>query len=661
MLNWSGRIVLILLILAAAGYFVWQVALRVRLVRLGNRGMVRWDRPLERLGWMAARVGAQLCAIKDRPLTGVMHAFVFWGFIFFTVATVNHIGSAFKPGFSLLGHGRLADLWFFGVDIVALLTLVGVTALALRRYLFKPAGITQPQPISRSPHSAIVLSLIAGLMLTYLLNMGAEERLQGETAFAWMPVSAFLAGGLAGLSPAALTSWNAFFWWSHLLMLLGFLVFIPGSKHLHLLSGPVNLFLRSREPIGTLQPIDFEKSEQFGAATVTDYPWKNISDFFSCIDCGRCQDVCPAYATGKPLSPKVVMMAQRKYTLAQSRLLLEGKPPTAAIMETALTPDEIWACTTCGACMEACPVLNEHISSIVDLRRDQVMMQSAFPAELQGAFRGLETNGNPWNVGSGSRMEWAEGLDVPLMAQIGEADYLWYVGCAGAFDERARAVSRSLAKILNHAGVRYGVLGLEEKCCGDPARRSGNEYLFQSMAMENIQVLQQYRFKYLLTSCPHGLHVFQEEYGQLGARFEVVHHTELIRQLLAAGKIHLQSGYDARLTWHDSCYLGRYHQLYDAPRDVLRQLGGSEPLELGRHHEKSFCCGGGGGRMFMEENLGTRINHNRVAEAAESGAGVVGTGCPFCLAMLDDGIKEKGVEGKLQARDLAQLVAERLV
>jgi len=659
-LNWTGRTVLILLILAAAAWFVRQILLRVRLVRLGRRDPVRWDRPFERLAWMAGRVAAQICAIKDRPFTGVMHALVFWGFIFFAVATINHVGSAFAPGFSLFGHNRFADLWFLGVDLVALLTLMGVLALAIRRYGVRPAGITQPQPISRSPHSAIVLSLIAGLMITYLLNQGAEMILSAGRPFAWMPVSSAVAPLFAGVAPDTLAAWNSLFWWLHLLMVLGFLVFIPGSKHLHLLSGPVNLFFRSREPIGTLQPIDFEGSEQYGAASITDYSWKNISDLFACIDCGRCQDVCPAFATGKALSPKVVMMSQRKYTLAQAHLLLKGQPPTAAIMESALSDDEIWACTTCGACMEACPVRNEHIPAIVDLRRNRVMMESQFPQELQTAFRGLETNGNPWNAGSSSRMEWAEGLDVPVMASAGEVEYLWYVGCAGAFDERARAVSRSLAAILNHAGVRYGVLGLEEKCCGDPARRAGNEYLFQTMALENIQVLQQYRFTYLLTSCPHGLHIFGEEYARLGTRFTVVHHTSLIRQLLAEGRIRLESGNSRPMTWHDSCYLGRYHRLYEAPRAVLQQLGGAAPLEMTRHHDRSFCCGGGGARMFMEESAGTRINHSRTAEAAACGAEIVASGCPFCLAMLDDGIKEKGLEGQLQAQDLAQLVAARL-
>ncbi len=660
MLNWTGRIVLLLLITGALWWFYRQIALRIAVIRLGKPEPVRWDRPLERLAWMTGRVAAQICAIRQRPFTGVMHALVFWGFVFFSIATINHVGMTFRPGFSLLGHGRLADLWFLGVDLTALFTLIGVIALAIRRYLVRPAGIASPLPISRSPHSALILALIAGLMITYLLSQGIEITLRGEKPFTWMPISAGLAPLFAGMMPVQLAIWNHLFWWSHLLMILGFLVIIPGSKHLHLLSGPVNLFFRSREPVGTLQPIDFEKSEQFGAATITDYPWKNISDLFACIDCGRCQDLCPAYATGKPLSPKVVMMSQRTYALAESRALLAGQAPSVSIVPAALSEDEIWSCTTCGACMSACPVLNEHIPAIVDLRRSRVMMESTFPQELQGAFRGLETNANPWNAGSSTRMEWAEGLEIPLMAEIGEAEYLWYVGCAGAFDDRARAISRSLPHILRQAGNSFGVLGLEEKCCGDPARRTGNEYLFQSLAMENIQILQQYKFKYLLTSCPHGFHIFHEEYRRLGAEFEVVHHSELIRQLLAEGRLRLKEGGSGRITWHDSCYLGRYHQIYAAPRQVLTTLNGTPPLEMARHHERSFCCGGGGGGMFMEERLGSRISHSRIAEAVAAKAEIVASGCPFCLTMLDDAIREKGLAEQMRTGDLAQLVAERL-
>jgi len=660
MLGLAGRIILILLILATVGFFFREIHLRYRLVRLGRRGDMRWDRPIERLLYMIGRVGVQICAIKDRPLVGLMHALVFWGFMFFTVATLNHVAGAFSRGFSLWGHGRFNDAWFLGVDLIAVLTLVGVIFLAGRRYLVKPIAITQPQPISRSPQSAVVLSLIFGLMVTYLLNQGADRVLNQGGAAAWMPVSQAASTLFAGVSPSALSNWNQLFWWAHILMVLAFLVFIPHSKHLHLLAGPINLFFRSRQSDGLLQKIDFETTEQFGVQQVQQHSWKNISDFFSCVDCGRCQDVCPAYQSGKPLSPKVVMMAQRKQLLAEKKLLLTGHPPSQPVMDQWLTPDEIWACTTCGACMQVCPVMNEHIPAIVELRRGQVMMESNFPQELNPTFRGLETNANPWNIGHDLRTEWTAGLNVPVMDETGEADYLWFVGCAGAFDDRAKKISQAMAAILNRAGVSYAILGLEEKCCGDPARRAGNEYVFQMMADENVQTMKRYKFKKILAACPHGYHMIKNEYKQFGGEFEVIHHSELLAQLLREGKISLRAAQEEKITLHDSCYLGRYNALYQAPRQVLEQIPGGCLVEMPRRGQKSFCCGAGGGRMFMEETLGRRINHLRTEEAAATGAATVCTACPFCLAMLDDGTKEKGISEQLKTLDIAQLVLSRM-
>jgi Fe-S oxidoreductase len=659
-LSFTGRIVLLLAILLSVGFFVNEVWARIRLVLLGRKDEKRWDRPLERLGFVFAKVGSQLCSIKDRPFVGVMHALVFYGFVLFTVATINHVAGAFSKGFSFLGHGRFNDLWFLGVDLIAALTIIGTVVLAVRRFILKPQAITQPMPISRSPQSAIVLSLIFGLMLTYLANQGAEIALSGHSFAAWMPISKAGAAKLAGIPPNALIFWNQIFWWSHILMVLAFLVFIPHSKHLHLLAGPINIFFRSRKSIGTLEKIDFEASEQYGATLATQFQWKSLMDAFSCVDCGRCQDECPAFRSDKPLSPKVVMMSLRKHLLNERANLLGGKEPSEPVMDKWQTPDEIWACTTCGACMEACPVLNEHIPAIVELRRAQVMMDSRFPQELAATFRGLETNSNPWNMGHDGRANWAEGLNVPLMAENPEVDYLWFVGCAGSFDDRGKSVSQALAKILNQAGVSYGILGLEEKCCGDAARRAGNEYLFQMMAEENVQTLKQYRFKKILTSCPHGYNVIKNEYGQFGGEFEVVHHSQLIAGLLQEGRIKLTANGDGKMTFHDSCYLGRYNDVYDAPRSVVKALGNGGYIEMPQSKNKSFCCGAGGARMFMEENIGRRINHLRVEEAKQSGADTLAVACPFCLTMMDDGIKEKGWEGEMKALDIAQAVAKSM-
>lgn len=662
MQNTLGQIVLLVVILAALAFFSKEIWLRFRLIRAGKHDEKRWDRPWERLGHMAYKVGTQLCSIKDRPIVGIMHAFVFWGFVFFTVATLNHVVGAFHRGFSLWGKGLFNDLWFLGVDFIAILTLVGTIYLAVRRFIFKPTAITKPMPISKSPQSAIVLSLIFGLMLTYLLNQGAEIVLHNGVSFSrWMPFSKATSALFAGTSSSALELSNQIFWWSHILMVLGFLVFIPHSKHLHLLAGPINMFFRPRQSIGTLQKVDFEKTEQFGATLVTDLQWKNIMDFFSCVDCGRCQDVCPAYQSGKALSPKVVMMSLRKHTLNEAANLTLGKPAAERMMDKWQTPDEIWACTTCGACMEACPVANEHIPTILELRRAQMMMDNKFPSELNATFKGLETNANPWNLGADGRALWSSDLNVPIMAEVQEAEYLWFVGCSGSFDDRGKEISKSFVKILQKAGISFAILGAEEKCCGDPARRAGNEYLFQMIAEENIKTFQQYKFKKILTSCPHGFHMIKHEYHQFGGHFDVVHHSELIAELISSGKIKVNPNGMGKVTYHDSCYLGRCNGLYDPPREILRALQADGLVEMPRSRNKSFCCGAGGARMFMEETQGERINQVRVAEAAGTGAKSVAVACPFCLTMFDDGIKEKGLDERLQVLDLAQVVATNMV
>ena len=653
------QLILLGCVLLCGGFFVRELWIRFQLIQRGRRGERRWDRPLERLRYMAIKVGSQVCAIKTRPVVGLMHAFVFWGFMLFMVATINHLLGAFIRDFSLWGHNRFNNIWFVGVDWIAMLTMIGVVFLAIRRYLVKPEALTQPQPISRSWQSGVVLALIFGLMASYLLGQGVDGLVTGRFFVPHMPFSQATAGLFVNVTPSALMGWSRFFWWSHILMVFGFLLLIPHSKHLHLIAGPINIFFRSRQPIGTLEKIDFEKTEAFGVTQVTEFPWKNLVDFFSCVDCGRCQDVCPAFQSGKPLSPKVVMMSLRKHLLHERTALARGQEPSEPVMDRWLTPDEIWACTTCGACMQVCPVMNEHIPVLIELRRARVMMDSSFPSELNPAFRGLETNGNPWNLGLAQRTAWCEGLAVPRMAEKQEAEFLWFVGCAGCYDDRGKKISQALARILNTAGVDYAILGVEEKCCGDPARRSGNEYVFQMLAEENRQTMSRYRFDKVLLACPHGYHLMKNEYRQFGAELKVIHHSELIAELIANGRLHVNQTL-GKTAYHDSCYLGRYNHSYEAPRQVLATLKTEGCLEMKRRRETSFCCGAGGGRMFMEESLGRRINHLRIEEAMASGAQEVATACPFCLTMLEDGVKEKGLDGQLAVMDIAEVVAEHL-
>ncbi len=661
MLGIVGQIILLLCIAAAIAFFSLEVRKRYRLVKSGLKDVNRLDNPVGRLTYVVGKVMSQLCSIKDRPVAGIMHAFIFYGFVFFSVATINHVVGAWVPGFSFFGKNIVNDIWFLGVDIVAILCIVGSVYMGIRRFAVKPDGITKPVEISKSPQSAIVLSFIFGLMVTYLLNQAAEIILHdGQSFAAWMPFTRATVPLLQGMSHSSLEIANAVFWWAHILMVLGFLVFIPHSKHFHLIAGPINIFLRTHEPIGTLQKIDFEQVEEFGATNINQFQWKNNLDFFSCVDCGRCQDVCPAFQSDKALSPKVVMMSLRKHMMHESENILGGKDISEPIMEKWLTQDEIWACTTCGACMETCPVSNEHIPTILEMRRAQMMMENNFPQELNAAFKGLETNMNPWNMGSSTRADWTDGLDIPLMSEKQEAEYLWFVGCSGSFDDRGKEISKAFAKILNAAGVDYAILGMEEGCCGDPARRAGNEYLFQMNAEQNVEVFKQYKFKKIVTCCPHGFHMIKNEYPQFEGHYEVIHHTQLINELVSSGKIKINANGHGKITFHDSCYIGRYNQIYDEPRNVLKAASKDGFVEMDRSHNKSFCCGAGGGRMFMEETEGQRINHIRVKDAESCGASTVGVACPFCMSMFADGINETGLEEKLTVKDIAQIVAESI-
>ena len=656
-----GQIVLLLCIGVAVWAFMKQVRTRVQIIKSGLKDEKRTDNPTGRMGYMVGKVMSQLCSIKDRPVAGLMHAFIFYGFVFFSVATINHVGGAFVPGFSLFGKGLLNDIWFLGVDLIAVFCIVGCIYMAVRRFVFKPQGLSKPVEMDQSMHSAIVLAFIFGLMVTYLLDMAGESIVHhGEFFASWMPITRATVPLLSGLSIPTLEIANQAFWWLHILMVLGFLVFIPHSKHFHLVAGPVNIFLRTHQPIGTLQKVDFETVEEFGATNVNQFQWKNILDFYSCVDCGRCQDVCPAFQSDKALSPKGIMVKLRKHSLNEADNLIKGNEVSEPIMEKWITGDEIWACTTCGACMETCPVSNEHIPTILEMRRAQMMMENNFPQELNAAFKGIETNSNPWNMGMSTRAEWTEGLDVPMMAEKGEAEYLWYVGCSGSFDDRGKEISKAFAKVLNAAGVDYAVLGEEEGCCGDPARRAGNEYLFQMNAEQNVEVFKQYKFKKIVTCCPHGFHMLKNEYPQFGGAYEVIHHSQLINELIATGKIKVNPNGHGKITYHDSCYIGRYNHIYDEPRQVLKQASGDGLVEMPRSHNKSFCCGAGGARMFMEEDQGVRINHLRVEEAAQCGAKTVGTACPFCMSMFADGINEKGLSEQLQVKDIAQIVAEAI-
>ena len=456
-------------------------------------------------------------------------------------------------------------------------------------------------------------------------------------------------------------------WWAHVLTVLGFAVYVPRTKHLHIVTTIFNVGLKKETPRGALDLIpDIENKESFGAATIRDFSWKDLLDSYTCTECGRCSDSCPALATGKKLDPQKIVLDVRNQLLAEGpKLLADPKAettPPAHWVET--KPEEVWACTTCAACVEACPVTIEHIDKIVDQRRYLALMEGAAPPEAQRSMTNIERAGNPWGEPRSARGDWAEGLDVPTFAEKPDAEYLYFVGCAGSYDRRNQRVAKALATILRTAGVSFAILGAEETCNGDPARRMGNEYLWQLQAQQNIDVMNGHGVKKVITSCPHCFNTIANEYPQLGASYEVTHALPLVQKLIAEKRITLHDGASDVVAYHDPCYLGRHNGIYDEPREVLDALPGVSRREIAPHHrERGFCCGAGGGRMWMEEKMGQRVNHRRVEQlmTADPDATKVASGCPYCLIMLDEGVGAKGIAEKVQPVDVLELVAARLV
>ncbi len=649
--NIIGHNLLYLFFAIAMVIFVYGFYRRYRLWRLGKPEN-RFDQPLKRI-FNVLKDGIAQVSIMREKFPGLMHVAIFGGFVILFIGTLLVFAQA---DFSIqILFGRFY-LWFSLVlDLFGGLFILGILVALIRRYIIRP------DRLNIILDDAIILPLLLIIAITGFLIEGARLAATKPAWAEWSPIGYFLSGLFSEKGAASI---HVILWWFHLLLSMGFIAYIPFSKLFHIFISPANIFFKSFKPRGQLTSIDIENSETFGASTISDLTWKQLFDLDACTQCGRCQDQCPAYQSQKPLSPKkLILDMQANMTIQGNQFLknkkkVEDKPEL--IVGSAVTEDEIWACTTCMACQEHCPVAIEHVQKIVDLRRSQVLMESRFPQELNLAFKGLETNSNPWNMGSTMRADWMEGLNVPTAADKPEVDYLWFVGCAGAFDDKAKAVSKAFAQILNKAGVSYAILGTDEQCCGDPARRSGNEYVFQMLVEGNLESFKSCQFKKIVTACPHCYNVIKNEYPQFGGEFEVVHHTELIAELIKSGRLQIQNKIQAVSAFHDSCYLGRYQDIYDAPREIMKSMANGHFKELRRNRDKSFCCGGGGARMFMEENIGSRINHLRIQEVAEAGVHTLGVACPFCLGMLQDAVNEKELGDSIQVKDLAQLVVEQI-
>jgi len=649
----------VILILTVYGFFS-PLYLRYRLVKLG-RPDERFDRPFKRIADAVGSFFFLGCSVKrERVFTGLVHFFFLYGSLTFDTVSLNHVLTGYKKGLNLFGHGGLRHFHSAWADVFGIMVLVGVLYFVIRRWVVKIKSYTYP-----SVESVYIYLLLVTVTLTYFLYEGAA--IAHDPAHAYSAFASRAVGGwISAVLPVNMTVVKIT-WWLHILNVFVFVVYVPRSKYLHMIAGPVNIAFQDYNPRGIIKPLNLEdeNAESFGVVNFRDMTWRDLFDGFACMECGRCDDYCPANRTGKPLSPKNIILNVKKEMLKDGRAVLKDRDKVLEpLMERVYALDEIWTCTSCGACMYVCPVKNEHLPKIIGLRQSLTLMESKFPTELNQFYKGMETNSNPWGFGSATRADWTEGLDLKVMSQDSDVDILYWVGCAGAFDERGKKVTHAMLKVLKEAGVNFGILGAEENCCGDHARRLGNEYLFQMTAQQNIEVLQRYRVKKMLLTCPHGYNTFKHEYPRLAKQvgigdwnIEVLHHSEFIAQLIKDGKLNMKQKKEFAVTFHDPCYLGRHNGVLDAPREVIAESGG-KISEMKNHHYHSFCCGAGGGLMWTEEHLGTRVNHYRTDQALATKAETVCTACPFCMTMMEDGIKDKGKDEDHNVRDIAEIVAD---
>ena len=655
----------------------------------------------------------RLVGRKKEWIAGIMHAFIFWGFCVLLIRSLSLYGEGFVKGFQLpiFGNDSIIGYLYIALkDIMEAMVLLMAGFAIFRRAVLKPARM------HNTWEAYFVLAMIVVLMISDLLLDGARYNLitvynnpthlhffnnpQYGSEFFWTPVSVG-AGSLISWMGAGVNSFilTAMFW-LHIITQLTFLNFLPLGKHFHVITALPNVFLKNLGyPHEKTKLLDLEdesvwEDESLGINHIHQLNWKQGLDLYTCTECGRCKEVCPTFTTDKPLNlhdfndalkaelfdnaDKLIKRAklfpaiksgdtsEKNEEINEKIAEVEGKLKVAlnskkTLIGDVISEDTLWACTTCRACEEVCPVTIEQVPRIIAMRQGQTLMAGVYPQELNVALKGLERNGNPWGIGYDKRADWADGLDVKIMADDSDVDYLLWVGCAGSFDDRSKKVSTSLVKILQKAGVSFAILGVEEKCTGDFARRVGNEMMYQMMAQENIETLNNYKVKKIIAACPHCLNTLKHEYPQMGGNYEVIHHAVFIDGLVKSGKITLNKSLEGSLTYHDPCYLGRYNKIYDQPRSILQSISKDGLQELDRHGNESFCCGAGGGRMWMEETIGKRINVERAEEIANQNVATVAVACPFCLTMIEDGMKELDKDEQIKTQDIAELVANNMV
>jgi len=660
-----------------------------RLVSAGRSDPARFRNVPTRIWAELSEVGGQKKLFK-RTVPGLAHAFTFWGFTILLFTILEAYGDLFQKTFHVPLIGQTAVLGFIE-DFFACAVLIALGVFAVIRLLNSPRRRDRASRFYGSHLDAawVTLAMIAGVMVTLLLYRAAQTD-TGHFPYGWWAFASHGIGrAFSGLSFGAAQNVETVMLILNLALIMGFLVFLSYSKHLHIFLAPINVAASRRPralgPLYNTPDMDMENVTEdtvFGAGHIEDLSWKQLLDTLTCTECGRCQDACPAWNTGKPLNPKLLIMGLRDNLFESAPRLvganvhtevgthvdpaeadIAARADAPSLVPNTIEPDVLWSCVTCGACVEECPVDIEHVDAIVEMRRYEVLMESRFPSEAGLMLRNLENQGDPWGLGSSKRTDWTKdlGFEVPVVTGTipEDVEYLYWVGCAGALDERARKSTQATARLLHRAGVRFAILGPRESCTGDPARRLGNEYLYQEMGRANISTLEEVGAKKVVASCPHCFNSLSREYPDLGGNFEVIHHSQLLSHLVAEGRL-VPGSMNATVTYHDPCYLGRHNRVFDEPRNVLDSVSGVKQIEMHRCRERSFCCGAGGARMWMEETLGKRINLERTDEALSTGADVVSTACPYCLIMLDDAVRARQREEDVRVLDLSQVVEASL-
>lgn len=660
--------ILFILALVVTAYLGWRAAVRINRIIQRGEGNIDWATAPSRLMIVGARILAFAPVFTSRAITSVLHGLVGWGFLFYLLVNTGDLLRAFIPGFLFMGSGTMGNIYRLIADVLSVATIAGMAALMFRRFALRPTALGTRRSTPLHPNARAGISRDSAIVGAFILLhvgfrfMGESLHIASSGADRWQPFASATAAIWAGLTPISLEIARHATWWLALGLILAFIPYFELSKHIHLFFAPLNFLLRpERDSIGQLGPLDFEDEsiENFGAARLEDLSWYSIMNAYACIMCNRCQDACPAYQTGKVLSPSALEINKRYYINSEAHRLAAGEASGQTMLEVAIPSEAVWACTACGACIEICPVGNEPMQDILNVRRYLVLMENQFPEQLQAAYRGMKRTGNPWNIPQESRLDWADGLEVPRVSENPDFDLLWWVGCSPSTDPRAQKIARSFAQVLQSAGVNFAVLGREEYCTGDAARRSGNEYLFNELAMRNVETLNRYKAKRIVTTCPHCLHTIKNEYPAFGGQYEVIHHTQLLRELFASHRLApARELAPLNVAFHDPCYLGRMNGVYDAPRSLLKSVG-ITISEMPRRRARSFCCGAGGGQMWKEEEQGEgRVSSTRLGEARETGAEMLAVACPFCTIMLSDAA---GADGDgLKINDVVEFVAERL-